>query len=128
MAKPLLVDSDVMVDFLRGHPKAVAFVNAHVERILIPAVVAAELYAGVKEGAEQTILDDLMDVFRVVDLTPAIARAGGLLRRDYGRSHRVGLVDAILAATAQAEGAELITLNVRHYPMFKDLKGAYEKR
>lgn len=127
MAKPLLVDSDVMVDFLRGHPKAVAFVNAHAERILIPAVVVAELYAGVKDGAEQTILDDLLDVFRVVDLTPAIARAGGLFRRDYRSSHGVGLVDAILAATAHAECAELITLNVRHYPMVKGLKAAYEK-
>lgn len=29
MAKPVLIDTDVMVDFLRGHPKAVALVHAY---------------------------------------------------------------------------------------------------
>ena len=29
MAKPILVDTDVMDDFLRGHPKAVALVRRH---------------------------------------------------------------------------------------------------
>jgi hypothetical protein len=52
----------------------------------------------------------------------------GILKRDFGKSHGVGLADAILAATAQAEGAELATLNVKHYPMIKGLRPPYEKR
>lgn len=51
-----------------------------------------------------------------------IGKAGGLYKRDYGKSHGIGLVDAILAATADAENAELKTLNTRHYPMLKNLK------
>jgi hypothetical protein len=39
----------------------------------------------------------------------------------------VGLADAILAATAEAEEAELKTLNVKHYPMFSGLEPAYIK-
>ena len=35
--------------------------------------------------------------------------------------------DAIIAATATGEDAELKTLNTRHYPMFKGLKPAYRK-
>jgi predicted nucleic acid-binding protein len=39
----------------------------------------------------------------------------------------VGLADAILAATAEAEDAELKTLNGKHYPMLKGLNQAYTK-
>jgi predicted nucleic acid-binding protein len=39
----------------------------------------------------------------------------------------MGLADAILAATAEAENAELKTLNTNHYPMFRNLRPAYNK-
>jgi predicted nucleic acid-binding protein len=39
----------------------------------------------------------------------------------------VGLADAILVATAEAEDAELKTLNTKHYPMLRDLRPAYKK-
>ena len=45
-----------------------------------------------------------------------IAKAGGLFKSKFGKSHGVGLADAILAATAEAENAELKTLNTNHYP------------
>jgi predicted nucleic acid-binding protein len=35
------------------------------------------------------------------------------------------LVDCVIAATAQRYDAPLLTLNVRHFPMFKDLKPAF---
>ncbi|TFG89271.1 MAG: type II toxin-antitoxin system VapC family toxin, partial [Hyphomicrobiales bacterium] len=41
------------------------------------------------------------------------------------KSHGVGLADAIIAATADSENAELKTLNVKHYPMFKGLTPPY---
>lgn len=127
MERPVLPDTDVLVDFLRGHDPATAFVAAHAHRIILSVVVVAELYSGVKGEAEEEALDDLISLFRVVDITAGIARAGGLYRRDYGTSHGVGLADALLAATAEDEGAELATLNTRHYPMIKGLRPAYRK-
>ncbi len=41
------------------------------------------------------------------DALAAIAKAGGIYKPDYGKSHGVGLGDAILPATAEAEMAEL---------------------
>lgn len=127
MGKPILLDTDVMVDFLRGHAQAVAFVKAHSERIILSSIVIAELYAGVREDQEQAILDELVKIFRVVPVTVELAKAAGIHKRDFGKSHGVGLADAILAATAQSEGAELKTLNVKHYPMMRGLKAPYEK-
>lgn len=72
-------------------------------------------------------MQEFVSLFRVVPVNADIGKAGGLYKRDYGKSHGVGLADAILAATAEAENAELKTLNTRHYPMLKNLKPAYLK-
>ena len=82
---------------------------------------------GVKGDTECAALQDFVSLFRVVPVSAEIAKVGGLYRRDYGKSHGVGLADAILAATAEAENAELKTLNTRHYPMMKNLRPAYRR-
>ncbi|MBW1677318.1 MAG: type II toxin-antitoxin system VapC family toxin [Deltaproteobacteria bacterium] len=127
MAGSILLDTDVLVDFFRGCSKAVAFVNAHSARIILSSIVVAELYAAVKGDAEQAALENFVSLFRVVPVSAEIAKTGGLYKRDYGKSHGVGLADAILAATAEAENAELKTLNSKHYPILKGLKPAYMK-
>jgi len=127
MAEPILLDTDVLVDFFRGHSEAVVFVNAYSARIILSSIVVAELYAGVKGDAEQAALENFISLFRVVPVSTEIAKAGGLYKRDYSKSHGVGLADAILAATAETENAELKTLNTKHYPMLKGLRPAYKK-
>jgi predicted nucleic acid-binding protein len=127
MPDSILVDTDVLVDFLRGHEKAVSFVNEFSSRIILSSIVVAELYAGVKGNTELTILENFISLFRVVPLTAEIAKIGGLYKRDFGKSHGVGLADAVLAATATAENAELKTLNVKHYPMLNGIEPAYMK-
>lgn len=127
MERPILLDTDVIVDFFRGFDKAVAFVNKYHNRVILSSIVVAELYAGVKGDAEQNALQNFVSLFCVVPIDAAIGKSGGIYRRDYGKSHGVGLADAILAATAVSENAELKTLNTKHYPMFKNLKPAYKK-
>jgi predicted nucleic acid-binding protein len=127
MARQILIDTDVLVDFFRGQKKAVAFINTYNARIVLSAIVVAELYAGVKDDAEQAALQNFVSLFQIVPVSAEIGKAGGLYKRDYGKSHGVGLADAILAATAEAENAELKTLNIKHYPMLKGLRPAYNK-
>ncbi|MFZ3115096.1 MAG: PIN domain-containing protein [Syntrophales bacterium] len=43
----------------------------------------------------------------------------GLYRRQYGPSHGVGLADALIAATAEANDAKVATLNKTHFPMIE---------
>jgi len=127
MTGAILLDTDVLVDFFRGYSRAVAFVKAHSARIILSSIVVAELYAGVKGDAEQTVLENFISLFHIIPVNPEIAKAGGLYKRDYGKSHSVGLADAILAATAEVENAELKTFNTKHYPMLKGLRPAYKK-
>jgi predicted nucleic acid-binding protein len=52
-----------------------------------------------------------------------IARRAGEMMRRYRRSHTgIGLGDYLIAATADVKGLQLATLNVRRFPMFKDLR------
>lgn len=85
------------------------------------------LNTGVRGNDELITLGNLISLFRVIPVSPLIAKTGGLYKRDYARSHGVGLAAAILAATADSENAELKTLNVKHYPMFKGLTPPYAK-
>lgn len=127
MDKPVLPDTDVMIDFLRGNPDAGKVLKRYSERIILSCIVVAELFAGVKGDRELVILDDLVKAFRVVPVTPAIAKAAGLYSSRFRRSHGIGLSDALIAATAHAENAQLLTLNVKHFPMFEGLKPPYVK-
>jgi predicted nucleic acid-binding protein len=127
MSKPALVDTDVIVDFLRGYPKAVDLVKTEMSRIIFPSIVVAELYAGVRGTDELASLDAFISLFRVIPTSAPIARAAGIHKRNYAKSHGVGLADAIIAATAEAEDADLYTLNTKHYPMFKTLQPPYTK-
>jgi predicted nucleic acid-binding protein len=126
MTKRVLVDTDVMVDFLRGNPKAIALLQTHSAWGILSSIIAAELYAGVRDDEELKKLDSLISLFRVVPVSKELARAGGLYKKHYAKSHGVGLADAIIAATAEAENADLKTLNAKHYPMFEGLKPAYK--
>jgi len=105
---PLLIDTDVLIDYLRGRPEAVSYLESLAETLLISAVTIAELYAGVRDGTERNALDSFIQVFEIVAVDEEIAVKGGLYRRDYSKSHNTGLADALIAATAEIRNAELV--------------------
>lgn len=124
----LLLDTDLLIDFLRGHRQAVAFLEEETRPMGVSALTMAELHAGVRDGEERDQLTDLLSIFNQIPVDPETAADGGLLRRDFGPSHGTGLVDAILAATALKYGLRLVTLNDKHYPMLPDVVVPYRKR
>ena len=127
MAAPYLIDTDVAIDYLRGHVDAVAFIEGLSSNNSISAITVAELYAGVRDGSERTTLEGFVRAFLVIPVDANIAKRGGIFRRDYGKSHGVGLADALIAATAEAHGTELATLNAKHFPMLPAAHVPYQK-
>jgi predicted nucleic acid-binding protein len=124
---PLLIDTDVLIDYLRDRPEAVSYLESLAETLLISVVTIAELYAGVRDGAERNALDSFIQAFEIVAVDEAIAVTGGLYRRDYSKSHNTGLADALIAATAEIRNAELVTLNKKHFPMLSNVIVPYQK-
>jgi len=127
MPQLLLLDTDVLIDYLRDRTEAVDYLESLTPSLLVSAVTVAELYAGVRDGDERNVLDEFIQSFQVVPLDNQIAVTAGLIRRDYGKSHGTGLADAIIAATAQIQNANLVTLNRKHFPMVKDIVVPYQK-
>ena len=119
------MDTDIAIDYLRGEPAAVAFVQKHEKEISLSAVTVAELFAGVRQGDETLKLDEFIRLFPVLPVDLEIAKTAGLHRRDFGPSHGTGLADGMIAATADLHALGLRTLNTRHYPMFRSLRPPY---
>lgn len=124
----ILVDTDILIDFLRGHEAARDFVEQLPDRVFISAITVAELHVGVRNGKERTALNEFLGTLETLPLDAETAAEGGLLRRDYGPSHGVGLNDALIAATALRHTLELCTLNQKHYPMMQDVRVPYQKK
>jgi len=117
----LLIDTDVLIDYLRGKQEAVDYVDNLTAPLFLSVITVAELYAGVRDGAERTQLDAFINAFSTVPLDREIGVTGGLYRRDYGKSHGTGLADALIAATARLHSLTLVTLNKKHFPMLTSI-------
>ena len=113
MAKRYLVDTDVIIEYLRGREQAVEYLESLEGRLHVSAVTVAELYSGVRDE-EQEALEQFLSAFDVVPVDQALARSAGLGRRSHQPAHGTGLADAIVAMSAVAVGATLVTFNPRH--------------
>ena len=123
----LLIDTDVLIDYLRGEPRALGYLKASRAPLRVSCMTLAELYVGVRDGAERDALSALEAVLDTVEVSRDIAVQAGLFRRDYGRSHGTGLIDAVIAASALASQSALVTLNARHFPMLRGVVVPYRK-
>lgn len=123
-----LIDTDVLIDHLRAVEAATIFLEQKMDSSLyLSAITVAELFSGVREGQERIYLEQFMSIFDVIAIEQKIALQGGIFRRDYGKSHGVGLADAIISATADSLNATLVTLNKKHFPMQKNILVPYQK-
>jgi len=119
--KSILIDTDVLINFLRGREKARDFLASVIgEADLCCSVISvAEIHAGVK-GHEQARTAELLDSLTIIDVTRDIAEKAGAYKRIM-RAQGLELDDCLIAATAFARHAVLATGNAKHYPM-SDIK------
>ena len=123
-----VVDADVLIGILRGEPGARTAVNdarRRDKRMLSVTPVRAEVLRGMRQGEEQ-VTAALLEQFDWVTVDVELADRAGELGREYRQSHQgIEIVDLLLAAAAERFGAQLLTRNVRHFPMFPELRPAY---
>ncbi|MSO79402.1 MAG: type II toxin-antitoxin system VapC family toxin [Acidimicrobiia bacterium] len=122
-----LFDSTVLIAHLRGVTAATDLLLTAVERGEAVASVLSrtEIEGGMRSG-ERTDVARLFTALTMEPVTDAIAASAGALLREFRRSHSgIDVVDYVVAATALEVGAQLLTLNVRHFPMFDNLEAAF---
>jgi predicted nucleic acid-binding protein len=127
MLTRLLIDTDVLIDYLRDQADAVNYLEGLTDPLLMSVITLAELYAGVREGEERAKLEEFVKAFELISVSSEIAQKGGLFRRDHFKRFNVGLADALIAATAESQQATLVTLNRKHFPMLDEVFVPYQK-
>jgi predicted nucleic acid-binding protein len=123
-----VVDADVLIGILRGvtgAQRAVSEARRRSERVMSVTPVRTEVLRGMLPG-EEAATSTLFGLLEWVTVDAALADRAGELARAYWRSHSgIEIVDLLLAAAVERFGADLLTRNVRHFPMFPGLHPAY---
>ena len=110
VTRPVLFDTNILIDYLRGIPQARAQCDNHSDRA-VSIVTWMEVMAGSTAANEADTRSFLLN-FYIVPLDADVAERACLLRRN----NRVKLPDAIIQATAEESGRILITRNTRDFP------------
>lgn len=115
-----LLDSDIIIAFLRGKKKTVKLIG-NLEKIIgVPAtspICIAEVQAGVKPGEEQKT-NNFLGSLKIYVLDRGIANKAGQYIREYQKGGITLLLpDALIAATCTINNLMLTTYNTKHYPM-----------
>jgi predicted nucleic acid-binding protein len=120
----VLVDTNIVIDRLRGSEHAKAFINALARPPAISVLTITELVAGARTQKEELTFFEIVSVLRVLPETEKIASRAGEWLRHYSGSQGLDFPDAIIAATEQ-HSLPLVTMNLKHFPMFPKLKRPY---
>lgn len=117
----LLLDSDILINLLRGNVAARDFLADNLEEheLLCSVISVAEIWTGMRPHEEQATRR-LVDSLKIIDVSRAVAEKAGNLKGTT-KSHSLELDDCLIAATAYCTGATLATGNGKHYPM-KDIR------
>ncbi|MFD4421337.1 PIN domain-containing protein [Agromyces sp. NPDC058484] len=123
----VVVDSSVIIDVLRGNDSAVGVLR--VARSAGPLhaseISRLEILAGMR-AHEERMTRGLLEIFTWHPVDGEIAEIAGELGRRWLPGNRgIDGPDLAIAATAIALEADLLTRNVKHFPMFDGLTPPY---
>ena len=121
----VILDTSILIDFLRGRRAAVALVSGLDAVPTSSEICRVELMQGLRPG-EREDAEALMGAIQWLPVVEPISRRAGELGQLWRGSHSgIGAADLIIAASAELLDARLLTLNVRHFPMFAGLTAPY---
>ncbi len=119
----ILCDTDILIEFYKNSDHILQELHTIGQRNLAVSVITqAELYFGALNKAElHKIHTHLQSISRVA-LDTLISVKFLTLMETYSLIHKLGLPDAIIAATAIVHHLPLYTLNTRHFQFLSEIK------
>lgn len=119
-----IIDTNIIIDILKNRSDAVTFFKNCQTKPSLSILTISELYGGVRKR-EEPKLKTFLQAFNIINLNKNIAEKGGFYYRDYNKSHGCDLIDCLIAASTESINATLVTLNTKHFPMFKNVLRPY---
>lgn len=121
----VVLDTGVLIDHLRASPAATEYLSGLDERPSCSEISRIEVLQGLR-SAERRAADRLFALIAWVPVSEAVARRAGELGRKWRRSHPgIAVADLAIAATVEQIDASLATRNLKHFPMFENLRAPY---
>lgn len=118
----LLVDTDVMIDLWRGYAPAGEWLRSLPEAPAISVISVLELLRGCRNRREQDAVEQLVQQMSVLYLDePSCVRAVDYFCA-FHLKQGLGILDALIAASAVSHGLVLCTFNEKHYRGLPDLQ------
>jgi predicted nucleic acid-binding protein len=120
-----MLDTNIVVDYLRQKPKTLAFIeNYGKANLAISPIVSMEVYQGVlnKQDLERT--RKKLNGFASLPLDQSIVQLALKIQQTYILSHHIGIPDTLIAARARSLvfDLELITQNTKDFRFIPTLK------
>lgn len=118
----ILVDTDIMIDYLRGYKPGVEFIEEKFQFIAVSVFTEMELIIGCRNKDEIKKLKEFLKHFTSISADKNIlSDAVKILSGSY-LSDGVEIIDSIIAATAKNKKMVLYSKNIKHYKNIKSLK------
>ena len=120
----VIFDTDVLIGYLRGHEKSRRFIEAVThERRALSSLTFMELLQGCRNQEEAREVKAFVaeNISFVIHPDEPISRRAISLLEQHTFSHRLRVVDAIIAASALETASSLATANVKHYRVITPL-------
>jgi predicted nucleic acid-binding protein len=123
-----VLDTDVLIDIQRGHAPALAWFSTLDVLPAVPGLVVMELVQDAQNAQQVQQALKLVAPLPVVWPTEADCHRALSDFIAYHLSHSLGLLDALIAACAVGQSAELCTFNLTHYQVVRGLVTAQPYR
>ena len=107
-----LFDTNILIDHLNGVTKA----TREITRSKSPAISVItwiEVMTGAASSSEEAILRAFLTNFQLLEMSREVAERAAVIRRQ----KRLKMPDAIILATAEAGGWQLVTRNIKDFPV-----------
>lgn len=119
----IIADASVIIGHFRGDRACTTVLRRHLARgeVLVPTLVAFELWKGVRSPLDRQSVQELLDAMRQDPFVPAMAQLAGEVQRQQRRAGKERpIIDLLIASHALHHGAPLATLD-RDYRGIEDL-------
>lgn len=116
-----MLDTGILIQFLRGNPKAAALLASLLSNtvLTISAVTVTEIMVGSRDDRHLAAARSVLSLARVLSIDLDVAEKAAMLIKQYpqvfGTQIARGVADAYIAATAWSNNLPLYTLNTRHF-------------
>lgn len=114
----ILVDSDVLIDALRGREPARARIAEGLKEgtLATTAINAFELRSGARDSKQEEKVDALLAPLSIVAFDEDASRAAAGARRELeGRGETIGMGDYLIAGVCLSRALPLLTRNRDHF-------------